>query len=125
MRYCAEILELLPWYVEGSLDGEEARAVALHLTECAECLQELALTLRVRTELADGFERMPKASEGLWDRIRTTTQGRSVARLDVGSFLLGFTMGASIQRRSLPIRGDLRLLGRKIRLFDVGKGGNR
>jgi hypothetical protein len=122
---CEEVRALMAWYVEGTLDGDESRAVAAHLSTCSECIRELADMLRLRTELAAGFDRLPRSSDGLWKKIRSQTQGRAVARLDVGSFVLGFTMGASLQKRSLPVRGDLRVLGRDIRLFDLRKKGGR
>ena len=126
MSSCEDVRDLIPWYVEGSLPAEESRRVAAHLAHCSECVHELADVLRIRTELAEAFEQLPKASESLWKRIRDKTQGRSIARIDVGSFLLGFTMGASVLRRSMPVRGDLHVLGRKFNLFDVRKkGGDR
>ena len=47
----AQTETLLPWYVHGTLDAEEAELVETHLAECAECREELeaerVLALRV------------------------------------------------------------------------------
>jgi anti-sigma factor RsiW len=32
---------LLPWYVNGALEGEELAQVEAHLTDCAECREDL------------------------------------------------------------------------------------
>ena len=37
-----ETWELLPWYANGTLEGAEREAVAVHLASCAECRDELA-----------------------------------------------------------------------------------
>ena len=36
-----EIIELLPWYANQTLDEDERRAVETHLSECAECANEV------------------------------------------------------------------------------------
>jgi len=40
-----------------------------------------------------------------------------LARFDLGSFLIGLSVGMSVQGKRVPVRGDLRLLGRKVKLF--------
>ncbi|MCH9649569.1 MAG: zf-HC2 domain-containing protein [Deltaproteobacteria bacterium] len=37
---CASIEELLPWYLNGTLESAESSAVARHLEECPQCRQE-------------------------------------------------------------------------------------
>jgi anti-sigma factor RsiW len=34
--------QLLPWYVNGTLEADEAALVEAHLAECAECRADLA-----------------------------------------------------------------------------------
>ena len=43
--------ELLPWYVNGSLDGEELEAVERHLESCDVCRHELAVEERWAREI--------------------------------------------------------------------------
>jgi len=82
---CAhEAMALLPWYVNGTLDLEERRAVEDHLATCALCPDELVALLKVqdvlRRELADA----PEPSAALWERVRnqigesTASQARTV-----------------------------------------------
>ncbi|MCP4660775.1 MAG: zf-HC2 domain-containing protein [bacterium] len=42
---CRQIIELLPWYLNGSLSPEEDRRVRGHLKDCAGCRAELGETL--------------------------------------------------------------------------------
>jgi anti-sigma factor RsiW len=43
---------LLPWYVSGALEPEEAEAVAAHLSECAECRAELEAEKTMAEQMA-------------------------------------------------------------------------
>jgi anti-sigma factor RsiW len=123
---CDKARELIPWYVNGTLSGDEGREIAAHLSSCPSCREELAETVRLRWELSAAFERMPAAPEGTWERVATRAQGISLGRLDVGSFLLGLSLGLSVMRTGLPrFKSDLRLLGRKVTLFDSKKGGSK
>lgn len=123
MNECERIQELLPWYVKGSLSPEESQAVAGHVATCDACRDDLVLTLRLSVELEGALRSIPGASKDLWSDIAKETQGRSLGRIDVGSFFLGFSMGARYNKGNVPVRGDLRLMGRKIRLFGADKGG--
>jgi hypothetical protein len=113
--------ERLPWYVKGSLGGEEMMQVAAHLTTCDACRLELAATVHLSLEVETLFDRIPAPPADLWNRVTKETHGRPLGSLNVGSFLLGFSMGASWKRSDLPIRGDLRVMGQRMRLFDTDK----
>ena len=41
------LIELLPWYVNGTLSGDEHRAVEEHLGSCAECREDVEALSRV------------------------------------------------------------------------------
>ncbi|MGD9676713.1 MAG: anti-sigma factor [Candidatus Bipolaricaulia bacterium] len=125
MMRCEDVHELISWYVEGCLDAEEARAVASHVAACEACVREVAAAVRMRTEVRDALAGLPGLSEKTWSRIRERTGGRSIARIDVGSFLLGFRLGASVVRGGVPMRGDLQVLGQNIKLFERRRGGSR
>ena len=56
MNSCREIRELLPWYVNGSLDAAEHEAVESHLASCEECRAELEDT---RFALAVAVQHLP------------------------------------------------------------------
>ncbi len=49
---CSGIVELLPWWVNGTLDGDEAALVRSHLVACAACRREVEELL----EVCDLFE---------------------------------------------------------------------
>ncbi len=125
MSTCTDIRERLPWYVQGGLTLEESRDVADHLVSCEACRADLALTIQLRTEVQTGIGEVPGLSDAHWQAVARRTQGTSLARVDVGSFLLGFSMGASIRQGRVPLRGELRLMGRGIKLFNTDKGGER
>lgn len=68
-----EAWELLPWYVNGTLAGDERRAVDEHLERCPLCRGELA----ANEELALAVRRAAEAPAAADDRL-----GRLLARLD-------------------------------------------
>ena len=121
MNACNPIRELIPWYVNGSLSVEEAHQVAAHLSRCESCRDDLTQTMRLNVEVRRTFDEL----EGLRDEVKKEvlekTAGRTLASLDLGSFLLGFSFGASYRKGRVPIRGDLKLLGRRIRLISPDK----
>lgn len=53
------IWDLLPWYVNGTLPGEELRAVEDHLDACARCREEVAVCRATREALAETGEVAP------------------------------------------------------------------
>jgi hypothetical protein len=115
---CERIRELVPWYAGGTLSTEESREVTAHLASCEACREDLAETLRAKVKIESELRSMPSLSDGAWKRVLATVRGTSIAQIDVGSFLLGFSLGASVRRGGVPVRGDLKLMGRKIRLFE-------
>ena len=126
MSRCAEIRELIPWYLSGALTNEEEREVAAHLSQCDACRDELVSATRLRLDVHAIVDDEPGPSSQLRDEVMRRTLGRRLAQLDVGSFFLGFSLGANLRKRNVPIRGDLNVMGRKVRLFDTGKrGGER
>ncbi|TFH11581.1 MAG: hypothetical protein E4H08_00890 [Candidatus Atribacteria bacterium] len=122
MNACTPIRELIPWYINGSLSVNEARQVAAHLSQCEGCREELTQTMCLNVEIRRAFD---DELEGLRTEVKrdvvNRTVGQTLASLDLGSFLLGFSFGASYQKGRVPIRGDLKLLGRRIRLISPDK----
>ena len=123
MNRCTEMQGLIPWYIEGALSREEERAVAAHLTECGRCRDDLAATMRLRLDVRAIVDEAPPLPSRLRDRVTKQAVGRRLAQLDVGSFFLGFSLGASLRKRNIPIRADLSVMGRRIRLFNTERKG--
>ena len=119
MTTCDKIREKLPWYVNRSLSSDEMVQIAEHLTACSVCQAELASLVRLSHDVEGLFGRLPKAPSDLWNRVTKETHGRPLGSLNVGSFLLGFSLGANLKRGEMPIRGDLRVMGRRVRLFNT------
>ena len=119
MNGCERIRELIPWYANGTLSSVESGEVSVHLAACEACREELAEILRLRAGVERELRSLPRLSDGAWKRVAMEAYGRPIAHLDVGSFFLGFSLGASVRRGAVPIHGDLKVLGRKIRLFNV------
>ena len=123
MNRCTEIQELIPWYIEGTLSKEEEQMVAGHLRACDRCRDDLVATMRLRLDVRAIVDAAPTGSSRLRDRVVRRAFGRRLAQLDVGSFCLGFSLGASLRRRGIPVRGDLNVMGRRIRLFNTDREG--
>src|ERR1700758_4291804 len=49
----SEVAELLPWYVNGSLNAPEHDVVARHLMACKACHQESLMLSRLQVELSE------------------------------------------------------------------------
>lgn len=123
MNGCEEIRDLIPWYVEGVLSSEESATVAGHLASCSDCLRDVAVGIRLRTAVRDALSSEPRVSEAMWERVARQAMGRKLAQLDVGSFLVGFRLGAWLTRRGNPVRADLRVLGHDVHLVERKRGG--
>lgn len=82
----AEVFELLPWWVNGTLDGREAALVEEHLQRCETCRRETASQQRLRDAMrhqVSNVEHAPQASfERLWSRIEE--MDRDVPRAGAG-----------------------------------------
>jgi len=121
MKACNPIRELIPWYVNGTLSVGEARQVAAHLVRCETCRNELTQIMRLNVEVRSAFDELEGMRTEVKKKVLERTTGKTLASFDVGSFLLGFSFGASYQKGRIPIRGDLKLLGRRIRLISPEK----
>jgi len=117
MSKCRDIVELIPWYVNGTLPANEARRVASHLVSCEACRDELVQVMRINLEVKQAFADVESIAGTTKAEVIERTKGKRLAKIDLGSFLLGFSFGASYHKGKLPVRGDLRLLGRRIPLI--------
>jgi anti-sigma factor RsiW len=121
MSACTPIRELIPWYINGSLSVDEARQVAAHLSRCEACREDLTQTMRLNVEVRSVFEELESMRAEAKTEVLDRTAGKMLASFDLGSFLLGFSFGATYKKGRVPIRGDLKLLGRRIRLISPDK----
>ena len=121
MNACDPIRELIPWYVNGSLSVEEARRVAAHLSGCEACRDEFVQTVRLNVEVRRAFDELEDMKGEVKKEVLEKTAGKTLASFDLGSFLLGFSFGASYHKGRVPIRGDLKLMGQRIRLISPKK----
>lgn len=60
-----EVQELLPWFVNRTLDDADTKRVEAHLDECSECRAELEL----ERQLAAAIENSPTDSRPAWERM--------------------------------------------------------
>ncbi len=121
MMACEQVRELIPWYVNGTLPGDEAAAVAEHIAVCANCRAELALTLQLSLQVRTAVDETPPLPERVWNRVKTEKEGEvRLGGLDLGSFLLGISLGLSVTRRGRPhFTSNLRLLGRQLPIYSI------
>lgn len=66
-----EVVELLPWLVNGTLEPDEERRVRDHLTRCASCRAARAGEERLAAALIEAPESEARIAAGL-DRLRST-----------------------------------------------------
>lgn len=67
----SEVQDLLPWFLNGTLEGAELERVEAHLAECTECREELAAERR----LASAVKGAPIGSRTDWQRIGGRLEG--------------------------------------------------
>jgi hypothetical protein len=71
------IEEMIPWFVNGTLNEREHKRVADHLEQCVSCRAELVAQQRIRSAILQPgkVELAPQASfNKLWERISTDDQ---------------------------------------------------
>lgn len=61
--------EILPWYVNGSLDGQEAEKIERHLADCPQCRQEVVYLGQLTLVLARSTGSMPPVDAPLRDAL--------------------------------------------------------
>lgn len=84
--------DLLPWYVNGSLEGDELRAVEQHLRSCLVCRREVEELRELRGEMQRAAPKPPPGGlERLMDELEVG-RGRS-GRKRGGSHPTGFRHG--------------------------------
>jgi anti-sigma factor RsiW len=107
----AEIRDLIPDLVHGTLAGAERQRVEQHIASCAECAAEAALIRRARTVLAP---RTPSIDAGRIaariPRYAPRSRGRLGTAWRVAASILVLAVGATtfdlVRRQSGQVAGD-------------------
>ena len=116
MMTCEQIRELLPWYVTGRIGLEDAQEIAAHLATCAACQADFAEAAWMRRLVAGHADSGSPAKRKTWARVAKRTGLAELARIDVGSFLIGLNLGVSAASKRAPIQGSLRVMGHNVRI---------
>jgi anti-sigma factor RsiW len=74
---------LLPWYLSGTLEAGDARAVERHLEACAACRAEREQWTRLRAALATEVESRPAPPPGLFAAVQSRIAGQARAAAGV------------------------------------------
>ena len=67
----AQAQRLLPWYANGTLEGEELASVEAHLAECAECREDLT----AEEAMARQIKTLPSDVERGWAALKARVEG--------------------------------------------------
>lgn len=125
MTDCDRVRELIPWYVNGTLSSNEAAEVAGHIVDCTACRDDLANTVRMSFAIKGAIEDLPDVPDRVEEAIRNGRDEIPVGRMDLGSFLVGLSLGLSITKRGRPrVTSNLRLLGRQVSIYKSEEGGD-
>ncbi len=112
-RCSRELKELLPWYVNETLTGNERARVEAHLVGCEGCRKELK-ELQGLKQLVVMDEDVAVPLEGLLvqtiERIHSGER-RTIAQLNWQLFALGFTVGVLYERGRFKIEPEVEALG--------------
>lgn len=130
MRFfgCHKVRELLPWFVNGTLTGEEQAMVEQHLRRCRRCRAEVEELRETRLELGETLDELKPSArllketlelidaearlkEELLKILRLPPAERPMKELNFRLFALGFSLGVAYERGRLPFEAKLSALG--------------
>lgn len=114
MRCSGELRELLPWYANGTLTGDERAKLEAHLARCGSCQRELAELRGLKEQIISSLESASEPSAELCartiERIRSGER-RTIAQFNWQLFALGFTLGVLYERGRVRIEPEIEALG--------------
>lgn len=113
-----EAWELLPWYVNDTLQDEERRAVEEHLARCPLCRSELASSRQVALAVQRAAELPDVAAERI-DRLLARLDEPAVARA-AGESATGAPAAATVGRLAPAVRWALALQAAAILALALG-----
>jgi anti-sigma factor RsiW len=114
---CESVREWLPWYVSGRLQASRMQRMATHVSRCHGCQAGLARLIALHHEYVSSVNELPVPEDRMWDALERQLGEPSRASIDVGSFLIGLSIGIAARDRAGPVQGDLRVLGRRVRII--------
>jgi len=123
MMTCEQIQELLPWYVTGRIGLDDASEIAKHLSTCAACQADFVEAAWMRRLVAGHAASSSPAKQRTWSRVAGKTGLTDLARIDIGSFLVGLNLGVSAASKRYPVYGTLRVMGHNVRVVGRRKKG--
>ena len=71
----AQSQRLLPWYVNGTLEGDELTQLEAHLEDCAECREDL----EAEAAMARQIRTLPSDADRAWTALKAKVEGRAAA----------------------------------------------
>lgn len=110
MNAHARARELLPWMINGRIDGDDAAWVNGHLADCAACRTELAAERRIREAITrePTVEFAPQASfNRLWKRIEADAREPTPVAASVAMPVAAPDAAPRVGRRPRPARAIL------------------
>lgn len=119
MIRCETVGRWLPWYASGQISTRKMQRMADHIAGCETCQAELAHVVQLRHRYTSTVLSAPLPTNRIWEALSNNLEGVSNAQIDVGSFLIGLNVGFATKNRGSAVQGDLRVLGRKVRV--IGK----
>lgn len=120
MSTCQRVQKLIAWYVNGTLSADERGYVASHVTQCASCRDELVKTLDMSLQVKQAIDNQPSVPEYLYDKVKTRKGEFQLGSLDIGSFMIGLSLGLSITTKGRArLTSNLSLLGRQISIYNT------
>src|SRR5258708_7952855 len=90
-----ELIELLPWYANATLDDAERQAVKEHLAGCPECVRELERLMQMRQATLELAEETPEPSPFLLNRALAQIEDYERTK-------------APVRRESAPLREPMK-----------------
>jgi hypothetical protein len=124
MMTCDEVKELVPWYVTGRIDVDCAKRMADHLSGCPDCQTDFVEAAWMRRLITNSAQ-AATPREGIRARVERKAGIVDLARIDVGSLLIGLKLGISASSRRYPVYGSLRILGHNVRIVGARRGKER
>lgn len=116
-RCSQEFKELLPWYVNGTLTGDERAKVEAHSALCVNCQRELSKLQVLKAMIAETAESLLEPSARLFEktveRIRSGER-HTIAQVNWQLFALGFSLGVLYERGRVKLEPKIEALGWKL-----------
>jgi hypothetical protein len=123
MNDCTTVQEWLPWYVSGRLTPSKIKRMSAHIAQCEACRRALADIIAMKLSYVEVAEQADVPIDRVWNSLERELGGLPRARIDVGSLLVGLHIGISAGDRRSTVKGNLNVLGRKVRIIGRGRKG--